>query len=104
MTTTQPADVSRDIRPAGQPGTVNREHRHSGWTYPAVKTDDGTVLYWRDTDTSAGRWLAAPPRLAASFEPGPDWQADCQHVESTPWRTCDTEADCLALQREDGAS
>ena len=90
-------------RPDGQPGAVNRRHRHPGWTYPAVQRPDGSVLFWRDTTDSAGRWVEAPPVLASSFEAGPDWQEHCPHEHGAPWRPCDSEADCVALKREDGA-
>lgn len=89
-------------RPAGQPGEVGRNHgAGASWTYPAVKTEDGRVLYWRDTTDSAGRWLAAPTLLAASFQPGPEWQSSCDHAHGVGYRTCDTETDCISLRRED---
>ena len=89
-------------RPAGQPGTVGRNHgAGASWSYPAVKIADGAVLYWRHTTDSAGRWIAAPPRLAASFESGPEWQAECDHAHHEPWRACEFEADCLSLRRDD---
>jgi hypothetical protein len=28
------------------------------------------------------------------------WQASCDHLHGTPWRTCDTEADCISLRKE----
>lgn len=92
--------VAEGTRPAGQPGSVNRQHRHPGWEYPAVQTPAGTVLFWRDTQDSAGRWIVAPARLAASFVAGPEWQASCTHLHHLPWQTCDSEADCAALDRE----
>lgn len=96
------ASTAEGRRPAGQPGEVGRNHgAGASWSYPAVKDTDGRVWYWRDTTSSAGRWLAAPPLLAASFEAGPEWQADCDHVHATPWRTCDTENDCTSLRREE---
>jgi hypothetical protein len=87
-------------RPAGQPGTVNRNHRVAGWSYPAVEIDDDRVMFYRDTTDDAGHWMLAPPILAGSFEPGEDWQASCDHLHGTPWRTCDTEADCISLRKE----
>jgi len=95
-------------RPAGQPGEVGRNHgAGAAWSYPAVKDAEGRVWFWRDTTDSAGRWILAPVRLAESFAPGEEWQADCDHnhtgrsyFDKTPWRTCDTEADCLSLRRE----
>lgn len=90
-------------RPEGQPGTVARQRGKTyGWSYSAVQQPDGRVLFWRDTTDSAGRWIEAPPVLASSFEAGPDWQADCPHEHGAPWRTCDSEAACIALKREDG--
>ncbi|HEY1179342.1 MAG TPA: hypothetical protein VGF17_24570 [Phytomonospora sp.] len=89
-------------RPAGQPGTVGRNHgAGASWTYPAVRDDEGRVWFWRDTTDSAGRWIAAPARLAASFEAGEDWQADCDHLHAAPHQTCTFEADCVSLRRED---
>ncbi len=92
--------VAGGTRPAGQPGTVNRSHRHAPWEYPAVRTPEGLVVYWRDTTDSAGAWIVAPPRLAESFEPGPEWQARCRHGHHLPHQTCDTEAQCIALDRD----
>ena len=83
-------------RPEGQPGTVR-----AAFTYPAVQHPDGvTVDYFRD---HPDRWVRASPYLAATFEPGPEWQADCDHEGLVPWKGCDVEADCLALRREDAA-
>ena len=88
-------------RPAGQPGEVGRNHgAGAAWTYPAVRDAEGTVWFWRDTTSSAGRWIAAPPVLADSFIPSEEWEADCDHAHATPWRRCDSEADCLSLRRE----
>lgn len=84
-------------RPAGQPGTVNRNHRVPGWSYPAVATEDDRIFFWSD---GADHWMLAPTLLAASFEAGEEWQADCDHLHGLPWRTCDTEADCISLRRE----
>lgn len=80
------------MRPEGQPGTVR-----AAFTYHAVLNDHGT-WFWRD-----GSWLRAPHRLAAKFTAGPDWQERCDHEPGgLPWRTCDSEADCLSLRREEG--
>ena len=87
-------------RPAGQPGTVNRNHRQPGWEYPAVRDEQGRVWFWRDTTTSASRWIFAPGRLAESFIPGEEWQSSCDHAQGVGYRTCDTETDCLSLRRE----
>jgi hypothetical protein len=95
-------------RREGQPGTVSIGKsvrgvgRHFGLTYPAVRTSAGEVWYWRDTTRSAGQWLQAYPSLADTFEAGPDWQEHCPHEHGAPWRTCDSEADCIALKREEG--
>lgn len=86
--------VAEGQRPAGQPGRVNREHRVSGWSYPAVQLADGRVFYWRDTTYSAARWLEAPARLAESFESGPEWQVRCEHLNAVPWAPCDSEVEC----------
>jgi hypothetical protein len=83
-------------RPAGQPGEVKQ-----GFAYPAVRDDAGVVFYWRDTESATAHWMVAPARLAESFIAGPEWQADCDHQHSVPWRTCDTENDCLSLRREE---
>lgn len=98
--------TAEGTRPAGQPGEVRRAHGES-WSYPAVRTADGRVLYWMDLGGRRGSWLLAPPLLADSFQPGEEWQADCDHnhtgrsfFDATPWRTCDTEADCVSLRRE----
>lgn len=97
--------VSADVhvaRPEGQPGTVGRDHgAGASWSYPARQSPDGTVWFWRDTTEGMGRWIQAPPRLAASFEAGEEWQARCGHQHGVPWQTCDTEADCDRLARED---
>lgn len=96
--------IDTTTRPDGQPGTVARQRGKSyGWSYPAVQLPDGKVAYWRDTETTAGKWLIAPPGLAASFEQGPEWQADCRHHDAgAPYRTCDSETDCVARRHEDG--
>lgn len=94
--------VAEGQRPAGQPGEVGRDHgAGASWSYPAVKDAEGRVWFWRETTDSAGRWIEAPPMLADSFAPGEEWQADCDHAHATPWRTCDTAADCWSLRRED---
>lgn len=84
-------------RPAGQPGIVRGPYE-----YPAVQGEDG-VTYWCDTTGSASRWIAAPGRMADTFQPDEEWKADCPHEHGVSWRTCDTYADCLALKREDEA-
>lgn len=84
-------------RPAGQPGTVR-----DAFTYPAVRDPETkTVRYWRDTESTTAYWIVAPPNLAESFEPGPEWQEDCDHEYPLPWMACASEADCLSLRRED---
>jgi hypothetical protein len=100
MTTLDEA-LDQQARPEGQPGTVARQRGTAyGWSYPAVQMPDGTVAFWRDSENTAGRWIVAPPGLAASFEAGPDWQADCPHENNVPWRPSDSEADCVAMKRE----
>lgn len=100
------------VRPPGQPGevtqgrtereTVWRDYEWTGLRYPAVRDEQtGIVRYWRDSESESAHWIVAPPLLASSFEPGPEWQADCDHVQTLPWRTCDTEADCRSLRREE---
>ncbi|MER7070944.1 hypothetical protein [Terrabacter sp. NPDC000476] len=95
-------------RPAGQPGEVSQgklrvrqSGERFGLSYPAVRDDAGVVFYWRDTESATAHWMVAPARLAESFIPGEEWQADCDHAHSVPWRTCDTEVDCLSLRREE---
>lgn len=92
-------------RPEGQPGTAwygnvreswEGEQITAGLRYPAVLDDTGIVQIWRD-----GQWIASPG-FTPFFEAGPEWQADCYHGDGRlPWRTCDTEADCLSLRREE---
>lgn len=103
-------------RPEGQPGTAWYGDEHEEWqshifpgdeeegratvrtglSYPGVLDDDGTLRIWRD-----GEWIVSPGYLD-HFEAGPEWQADCYHGDGRlPWRTCDTEADCLSLRREE---
>lgn len=86
-------------RPEGQPGTIDNG-------YPAVRDPDGTVWVWADDRTGAGGgvWTRALPISPIdTFEPGEEWQEDCPHHRAdAPWMTCDFEADCIALQREDG--
>lgn len=107
MTTTQSvvADwVAQGARPAGQPGTVGRDHgAGASWSYPAVRTPDpnGRVFFWRDTEDSAGRWINAPSGLAATFQPAEEWTASCDHQHALPWQTCAFEADCASLRREE---
>lgn len=88
--------VAEGARPAGQPGEVTRHHGAASWTYPAIATTDGRVLYW----LACGMWQPAPPLLAASFEAGPEWQADCTHRHGDAYRTCDTQAACDSLRKE----
>jgi hypothetical protein len=91
-------------RPEGQPGNVWAGEERESWDfpgetvvmglrYPAVKGD--TLWIWRD-----GSWIEAPGYVDY-FEPGPEWQARCDHEHQLPWRTCDTEAECLSLRREE---
>ncbi|WP_076260830.1 hypothetical protein [Intrasporangium flavum] len=94
--------VAAGARPAGQPGRVGRNHgAGASWSYPAVKTDEGRVFFWRDSETSAGQWIEAPAGLAASFDADEDWKADCDHQHAAPWQTCAFEADCVALRLEE---
>lgn len=97
--------VAEGQRPPGQPGTVwygevreshfwPDETIRTGLTYPAVLGDEGLFI-WRD-----GAWILSPG-YADSFTPGEEWQADCDHAGTVPWRTCDTEADCASLRCED---
>jgi hypothetical protein len=93
-------------RPEGQPGTVWYGYERTdqqfgeepetvtvGLTYPAVKGE--TLWLWRD-----GQWIDSPG-YARYFVSGEEWQADCDHEHTLPWQTCDTEAECLSLRRED---
>lgn len=77
-------------RPAGQPGTVR-----GAFEYPAVHLDPGYIVYWRD-----GEWLTAPAELANRFEAGAEWESHCNHQHGVPYRLCDTETACTALDRE----
>ena len=78
-------------RPAGQPGKVT-----GAWEYDATQTATGLVLYWRDR-----AYRVAPPGLAATFVPGPEWKSRCHHLHALPTWTCLTEAQCDALAREE---
>ena len=93
-------------RPKGQPGTawfgdvvsdrVWHDDPHCvGLSYPAVQDSD-TLWLWSD-----GQWIESPG-YEDWFDAGPDWQADCPHEHGAPWRTCDSEAACIALKREEG--
>ena len=98
--TDQPVDwVAEGQRPAGQPGEVGGRYG-AAFVYPAVTDPTGRVWHWRDTDTTAGRWIATTRRLAATFVPGPEWQASCDHAGPVPWRGCDTEAECITRAKE----
>ena len=91
-----------DARPEGQPGTIIGPSVFIGpLTYPAVRTDDGTVWHWRDSEARAGSWIIAPKGIAADFTPGPEWEASCTHEGLVPWRGCMTEDECLANRRDD---
>lgn len=96
----------------GQPGTAwyGSEHERpvdevwmpgetetirSGLSYPAVLDDDGNLLIWRD-----GQWIPSPG-YAPHFEAGPWWQSYCPHEHGAPWRTCDSQAACDSLCREE---
>jgi hypothetical protein len=73
------------------------EHTYCvGLSYPAVLAADGTLRIWRD-----GQWIESPG-CVEWFSAGPDWQEHCPHEHGAPWRTCDSEADCVALKREEG--
>ena len=117
----QPIGYSRYERPAGQPGEVRytrtrttREwvplEGHSlggtyctrtetyGLVYPAVLEPNGTLWIWRDSEKSAPGWIRGTGWIG-HFEPGPEWQAQCQHQHGAVWRPCTTEAQCTALAK-----
>jgi hypothetical protein len=107
MSTRTQSVPARTERPEGQPGTVRTSHRHYrgnvelGVGYPAVQARSGVTSFWRDTTDDAAHWIVAPRALAESFEAGPEWQSRCKHIHGAAWRTCFTEVDCIALDRED---
>jgi len=120
----QPIGYSPHERPHGQPGEVRytrarkvrewvgdpdgidgeyRDHYVTyGVIYPAVLEPNGDLWIWRDSEKDAAGWIKANGYIN-HFEPGPEWQAQCQHQHGAVWRPCTTEAECDALARESRA-
>ena len=81
-----------------EPGRYVTRSVAFGMTYPAVLEPSGTLWIWRDSETSAAGWIRGTGWIE-HFEPGPEWQANCQHQHVLPWQVCGTEAECTALAK-----
>ena len=121
--TAQPIGYSPHERPPGQPGEVRytqlrkvrewvypdgayldgqyvERYDRCGFVYPAVLEPNGDLWIWRDSEKAAAGWIRGSGWIN-HFEPGPEWQARCDHQHGAVWRPCTTERECDALAREE---